>query len=336
MKTVKPFFFFLLFSLIFVSTSFAKEKAYPLRLAVIDSTNVFPAENKKEQARETVYAYALPEIFSQYLRKIPETMALDRDVIHGALPYSLKNVKLNQVIDFGIDYLIQVEFALLEDKRIELHLKMMDVSDGKIESLRKLRGQEEKILEMLSDFTLVVAQYFKRDLTKKQIKEIKKSESVSISSMYRYGRGLDFYFKKQPGAAVLALEQFKKAEFFDLLFLPAYVARAKTNLFLYSNKVQPKRNLDAAYENLRKALFTDSKYLEAYELLSQVYYEKGNYVDSIREGFRALRLNSFSADARLSMARSYLKMDKRSNAVEQVEKVLEINPTNIEARKVLE
>lgn len=314
----------------------AQQKTYPLRVAVLEALSLNQSKSTKEQNRSRVFRYSLSEVLSQDIQKIPEVIVLDLETVRKELSVrKLEEVPADFFVAQGLDYLIQVEYLFLDKKKIELRLVALDSSSGKRHVVRKLQGPESKVLEMLDDFTLVLAKQFNREIDSKREKWIKSQKNLSLKAWSRYGRGLDFYYKQTQGGMILAQEQFRKAEFFDVLFLPPYVARAKAELFLYKSNPKNKKYLDGAYESLRKALFTDSKYLEAYELLSVVYFEKGNYADSVREGLRALRLKPLSLPARLSVAEAYIAMNKKAEAERELNKILEVDPTNKEARRLL-
>ncbi len=306
-------FFFLFF---LTPSLFSQDTTPPLRLAVLDAVPIESSSvSKQEEAKVLANQWALTEVFCQDVRKIPNLIVLEREK--------------------GIDFGAQIAFLLLDKKQIELHLRLVDPATGNFDVLRKLKGPQDKVLEMFDDFTFVLAQHFSIELDSAKKKWIQNRLQVSAEAWDRYGRGLDFARKGNQAGAILALEQFKKAEFFDILFLPTYVARAKANLLLYRLGHDKEENLDMARENVRKALFADSKYLEAYELLAEIYFEKGESIESIREALRALRLNPLSLPARLTLIRSYAKMNKQEELKRELDKLLEIDPSNTEAKRYL-
>lgn len=310
------FFFLSLLAFLFVATAtlFSQPATPPLRLTLLDAVPLKTTSASKEESTQVLAnQWALTEVFRQDVRKIPNMIVLEPAENPG-------------------DFSVQIAFMLLEKKQMELHLQLLDPATGKVETLRKLKGPQDKVLEMLHDFTFVLAQHFSIALDAAAKKRIQQHKQVSAEAWDRYGRGLDFARQGTQGGVVLAQEQFKKAEFFDILFLPTYIARAKANLLLYRLGHNKEENLDMARENVRKALFADSKYLEAYELLAQIYFEKGEPVEAIRESLRALRLNSLSLPARLTLIRSYAKLGKRDELHRELDKLFEIDPTNTEAR----
>ena len=314
---MKPKIFFLsLLALFFVvaPSLFSQSLTRPLRLNLLDAVPLDPALASKEDATKVLaHQWALTEVFHQDVRKIPNVIVVEPSEPPG-------------------EFSVQIAFMLLEKKQMELHLQLLDPATGNVEVLRKLKGPQDKVLEMLHDFTFVLAQHFSIELDAAAKKRIEHHKQVSAEAWDRYGRGLDFLRQGTQGGVVLAQEQFKKAEFFDILFLPTYIARAKANLLLYRLGHNKEENLDMARENVRKALFADSKYLEAYELLAEIYFEKGEPVEAIRESLRALRLNSLSLPARLTLIRSYAKMGKNDELRREIDKLLEVDPTNTQAQ----
>jgi len=224
----------------------------------------------------------------------------------------------------------------LEGDQIELGLVAFWPSDKKQKALQKLKGPEKKILSMLDNLTFALAKTLDRPLPKKTKKWIQRNDKVVIESLYRYGQGLDLYYKRSLSSMILARVKFKRAEDYDILFLPPFLARAKVEMFLAEkNSEEKEKLLELAYESLRKALYSNETLLEGYELIAEVYFRRGDHVGAVREGLRALRLNPLSIQARIPMAQAYQAMGKWEEAETELKKVLEIDPANVQARQLL-
>lgn len=306
---------------------------YYLRVVVLDA--------KDNSLENQVYQLPIAEILTQDIRKIPGIIAIDRDTIKEKITDEEMEMKLEVIsklaaVRLGADLVLQVEYTLLDEKQMECALNMVSTTSGRKETLKNMTGREKDILKMLDLFTLSLAQRLDRSLSKKQKAWIQRKDRVSLKSLTRYGKGLELYYEKNVNGMVLAREQFRKAEKQDVLFLLPYVARAKAELFLLNKKPKQRKKLLAdAHESLRKAIFINSKFLEGYELLSQVYYLKGDYVGCVREGLRAIRLNPLSIQARLFVAKGYDAMNKMAEAKRELKKILELDPTHLEARELL-
>lgn len=344
MKFFKTAFIFVLLAAAFLSNSsaFAADtQPYDLRVAVFPAVYTGGERTGETGKKVSVYQWALAEVLSQDIRKIPGMFVLDRDLIFEKVSFierisRTKKLTRRAARELGADVVVQIQFRFPERNQLESALVLFWPADEKRKEVRRLLASEEDVLEVLDDFALALADNLGRSLTKKQVRWIQNDEAVSLKSWVRYGRGLDFYYKKSVSAMILAREQFRKAEYYDVLFLPPYLALAKTEMFLAARDPASKDEYySKAYESLRKALFTDSKYLDAYELLSELYYLKGDYVSAVREGLKAVRLNPLSVQSRFFIAKAYFAMNKRVEAERELRKILEIDPANEDARRML-
>lgn len=125
-----------------------------------------------------------------------------------------------------------------------------------------------------------------------------------------------------------ALYQYKKAQQQEN-FNPVVLTRiAKINFLL--------KNYNEAENILQECIKANPNYVNSYELLVKIYYEKGEY-EKIFDVFRnILEINPFNYEIRNIVAEVYADLGKIKEAVKEYEVVSILNPSDTKTKTILD
>jgi predicted AlkP superfamily phosphohydrolase/phosphomutase/tetratricopeptide (TPR) repeat protein len=141
---------------------------------------------------------------------------------------------------------------------------------------------------------------------------------------YVYGQALE-----SEGDFDGALHQYRLAARLDTLFTPAYLGAGSIML----RQDEP----DSALAICEAALRSASQYRDyLYSIKGNAYLDKGLSREAEREFRSALEFNSGFAPARMSLVRLYLSQGRTGEARKELEVILRLDPTNAEARSLLD
>jgi len=128
----------------------------------------------------------------------------------------------------------------------------------------------------------------------------------------------------------IALEYFEKAEkYVDLPSLPQHAASAylRKNLL---DKAAIKLKQAISYEGNEKSMFP------MYNQLGTIYSRLGKYKQAEMAFKNALKIYPGFVNARYGLARAYLRQNKQAEALEELQKVIELAPNSREAQNARE
>lgn len=103
-----------------------------------------------------------------------------------------------------------------------------------------------------------------------------------------------------------------------------------------AEKALAKMNLEMAAELFERALILDPRTPRAWYGLGRVYFEQGRYEDAAKKIEYSLKLSPGAKTWRIYLGKVYRAMGKADRAIACWRRVLEVDPTNQTARKLLE
>lgn len=141
---------------------------------------------------------------------------------------------------------------------------------------------------------------------------------------YVYGQALD-----SDGRFGEALHQYHLAVEIDTTFTPAYIGAG--SILLRQGRA------DSVIVLTTAALRSATQYLDyLYVLKGSAYLNKGMAAEAERDFRKALDFNRAYTPARMSLVRLYLSRGKNGEARQELEIILTLDPTNAEARNLLD
>ena len=135
---------------------------------------------------------------------------------------------------------------------------------------------------------------------------------------------------RSKGIYSFALENFEKAEkYVDHPDLPEDLASIYLRKKLY-DKAAIKLKQAISYQKNEKSM------LPLYNQLGSIYFRQKNYKQAEMAFKNALKIYPGFVNARYGLARAYLRQNKQAEALEELQKVIELAPNSREAQNARE
>lgn len=198
---------------------------------------------------------------------------------------------------------------------------------GELERAEQLFLQAERLApKMAENHNNLGHLYLKRGELNKAEAELKKAIQLSPHLSPTYANLADLYLRRQEYD--LALDACKKAIRLKTDYSETYSNAA--TLYLMRGE------LEQAEAHYKKALRLDPEFIEAYVGLGDIYNRKTMYQEAIRMYRTALVLNPDLAMARFRLGMTYLSVNAKEKATQELELYLKISPQGKDAKKAQE
>ena len=136
------------------------------------------------------------------------------------------------------------------------------------------------------------------------------------------------------------LESLEKTQSFDIL-KAKYEALVSQNpdrielLYKYAQFLYSNEDYETAISVLNEIIEKDSSFILASYTLGNIYFDMGDYKNSIRANIAVIRHNPYCADAYFNIASALEKMHKINLAIDYYQKCLSINESDTQAQNAL-
>ncbi|MCK4528314.1 tetratricopeptide repeat protein [candidate division WOR-3 bacterium] len=94
-------------------------------------------------------------------------------------------------------------------------------------------------------------------------------------------------------------------------------------------------NFDKALRLIRKAINKEPEEKNNYPVLGDIYFANGKFVNAVEVYNKALEFDSTDSDLYYSIAKSYIKLNNKTEAKRFLEKAVRYNPYNLNANRIL-
>jgi len=141
-----------------------------------------------------------------------------------------------------------------------------------------------------------------------------------------YLRARDFLYHFNRNSLSFSVQLFRKAIELDPRYADAYAGLAHSYAASYQFIERNETLLDKAIELSLKALMYDNSLPEAYDSLSLAYYNKGLFDEGIVASKKAIEIDQNNFLGYWILGRIYVAIDKIKEAIDNFNKVAELNP----------
>jgi len=237
---------------------------------------------------------------------------------------------------------VEADIALIgkiretEENNIHLNVHLIEVRSKVMIWSESYDFDRTEIGKASIEVATSVADALKLKLSAVEEAFLRKSRTVNAHAYELYFRGIGYVFTNQEKDLSIALSLFTKAIELDGKFADAHAFTAYALWRKYfSNWNASIKTLHDALQSVKKAKSLDPSSCIAKLAFIRICWDIGYAEEALKEGQEAIRDTPGSIDSQLAMARAYHNAGMADKALPLTRRVLELDPANPTAKKLL-
>ncbi len=213
-----------------------------------------------------------------------------------------------------------------QNQRIKIWVQVIDVNASKAIWAETYQADLNDVFKLQSDISKNIAESMSAQLSIKEILELQKKPTESISAYEFYLKGREYYYKYEPSNNQKAIVEFKKALEVDPDYALAWAGLGDAFSQNFRRFKSEDFWFDSAITAGEQAISIDSNLSEGYKSLSTVYSYKGDHSKSFELLQKALLINPNNPQAIGNLATVYLTSGELDKALFWQKKAAGLNP----------
>ncbi|MFQ5752011.1 MAG: tetratricopeptide repeat protein [bacterium] len=240
-------------------------------------------------------------------------------------------------VQLGIDVVLTGSLREFQQQKLfRLHVALTDVASGITILAENYDFTYEKLAEAQTNVSQLVAKKLSIRLSEVESYNLTKCYTSSPEAYEFYLRGKGLLFKNSEQDSRLSLSMFNQSLNRDNQFVDAIAGKAYALWKRYFHGWDADENtLIEALKLAEKAVSLNPMSAMARMSIVRICWDLGWHLRALEEGKKALNQNPNSIDALICGGRAYNNSGMADKSIPLVEKVLEIEPTNPAAMKLL-
>jgi adenylate cyclase len=284
---------------------------------------VLPFENMSPDRETDYFSDGLTEELIMHLSSIKELKVVSRTTI-----MQFKNAQ-KDIHTLGKElnarYILEGSVRKhMDDLRITAQL--IDVKTDSHLWAKTYKGNIADVFDIQESVAKQIVQALRLTLTPAEEVALTKRATLSTEAFDLNLHARELFYRRTKGYLLAAIDLFQKAIDLDPRYAAAYAGLGIVYATLYEIFDKKTVWLDKATEASYKALMYDATSSEAYSALGLVYYSKESIDEAIPATQKAIELDSNDFFPYWIQGRILRALDRDAEAVEQFNKVLELNP----------
>ncbi len=297
------------------------------------SIAVLPFKNFSESKEDEYFSDGMTESIITDLAKVPGLLVIARNSV---FQYKGKNADVLQVgKELNVRYVLEGSMQRAGNT-LRVNAQLIDASNGFHLWANRFDRDMRDVFAVQDDISKNIVSALKLTLTPVEEQQLMARATKNLEAYDYYLRGKFHFNERNKSDNDSAIALFERAIATDPTFSSAYAALARAyTLNYFQFEPQQKHWEEKAFIAIEKALSLDPNLSQAYLARGELYWTPSNHFPhekAIKEYRRALALNPNLDEAFHQLAVVYVHIGLFDKVVQEANKALEINPTNIGAQ----
>ena len=346
---------FLLRRSVVATSALVAGRAAASKRQAIRSLAVLPFEDLSRGAEEPYFADGMTEAVLQRLSSIASLRIASRTSV---MPYRERRLPLAEIAaQLHVDAVVEGAVQR-EGSRVRISVKLIRIADDRTLWANAYEREMADVLTLQNDVARTIGEEIHGRLTAAEWRELSRARRVDPQAYQAYLKGRFYQRKASTEANVKGAESFREAIRLDPGYAPAHVGLADSEVFLWPPADAMPRAKAAALKALaldpelpgahaalglvktygdwdwagaeasfRRALQLDPRSAEAHYRFSLLLCVVGRFEEAIEHGRRAADLEPLSPNERADLGRVYFFARRNREAVVELSRALELDPT---------
>src|SRR5436190_9721011 len=297
------------------------------RSSPIGSIAVLPFKNETNNPDLEWLSDGVPDSLINSLSQIPNLSVKSRGSVLRYQDRALEPEKI--AAELSVQAVLQGRISQHGDD-LTISLSLVEGSTG-----NQLWGQQydrkiSQLVTLQSEITRDVSEKLRVRLSRDQQQKLTKDYTANPKAYELYQRGRVHVFKLVPGEVLQGIRDFQQAIDLDQNYALAYVGLSEANRSLaLGSEFNPAEYLPKAKEAAAKALALDDSLAEAHTAAgATLFWYERKWSEAENHYRRALELNPKNIDAHLFYAHLLSNTGRSEEALAEIRRAREIDPTN--------
>ena len=287
------------------------------------SIAVLPFVNMSNDPEQEYFSDGLTEEIIATLSKLKDIRVVSRTTSMG---YKGTNKDIQTMgREMGVQYMIEGSVRKSQDN-LRITAQLIDAGNDKHLWAETYKGNLTEIFDIQEQVSRQIMDALKITLTPTEDLVLIKRSTSNPEAYDCYLRARDFLYRRTKKNVLLAIHLFGKAIELDPSYAAAYAGLGESYATLYQVYERKETWLEKAIESSLKSLEFDSELSEAYAALGVAYFNKRLVDEGLAAAQKAIALDPNSYVSFWIMGRLYHLADRDREAVEMLERVIQIYP----------
>ena len=287
---------------------------------------VLPFVNMSADPENEYFSDGITEELLNSLTKVDGLQVTSRT---SAFAFKGKHTDIREIgIQLNVDRILEGSLRK-SGNHVRISAQLINAADGYHIWSENYDRSLTDIFEVQDEISSIIANKLRENLTAREHEEtLVKVPTQNLEAYTLFLKGLHFHNKLTPNDTKKAIECFEKAIILEPDYAHAYAMVASGYAFLgATGQMQPKEAFQEVHKYSDKALQLDSSLAAGYTAKGSAYlFYDWKWEQAYNSLLKAIELNPASTGAYLLLSFYYLSTGQKKEAVDIMEKALQVDP----------